>query len=542
MRLPWQKPVQAPVDVQAIKRQATADVLRVLYGSSPMMGATVAQTTGTHKIYAMGEPLQYAMPIAPYKRPGSQVSVKTLRLLADTYDVLRACIQHLKREVTAVPISVRAKDKTKADAAKGRIAEAELFFQTRGGLGGQYTTRDDFEGMMLEDLLVVGASSVYYVPNRGGGMYQCMAIDAATIRPVTDAWGWGEDRAYEQWVQGILVGSYTRDELSYSGLSVNARSYMPYYASPIEWLINAINSALRADEWNRNWLTDGNTPADMIALPETYSNDQVRQFAEYWDAMLGGETKERIKTKFVPGGSQPFASNSRKDQDFQEFELWLLRRTCAIMGCSPAAIGFAGEQYKVSQEGSMESASAFGAGTILQWRKHFYDDLLVRMGFDDLEVTNVIDREEQASERATRNAALIGAGIKTINEARTEEDLDPIPNGDVTLVLITLTPLETAIIPPPDPIELAKATKPPVMGAKPAGKPSTKRAEDLKLWEKKSLARLKSIGRGSCTFDSDSISLTDTEMIYTRLLDAVTAEQVRSLFAEVRLENETETL
>jgi hypothetical protein len=237
---------------------------------------------------------------------------------------------------------------------------------------------------------VVGAGAVFFNTTRGGGLLDAVAVDAATIRPRVDAFGWpgpGEI-AYEQWINGVQVSEgYTREQLLYDGL--NPISYSPYFKSPIEWLVNVVNGALRADGWNLAWLTDGSTPADILAAPESWTPDQIKSFAAYFDGMLAGNSRQRQKTRFVPGGTQRVGSPSRKDQDFQEFELWLMRRCCGVMGVAPAAIGFAGEQYKVSQEGAMDSASQIGSGQLLEFRKHLYDEVLRKLGYDFLEWVDV---------------------------------------------------------------------------------------------------------------------------------------------------------
>ena len=468
MRFPWQKKTDmapgqtAPnltpdiaADPQEIARAVVSEIQRELVSSSPSMIAPNLTPDGTqHGIYKWDNPYNWSIPQPPTRRPGSSVSLMTLRALADNYDPLRAGIQHLKREVMAVPLQVVAKEeKDKSRKTKRAIADATEFITTIGGLGGIGVTRAEFESSLLDDLLIVGAAATYYHPTLDGGVFTVEAIDAATIRPRVDAYGWpgpGE-YAYEQWVLGILIAGFTREQMDFRGAPTNTRTYTPYPASPVEWLINAINSAIRADDWNRQWLINGNTPADIIALPDDWSPQMVRDFADYWDSLLTGDSSARQKTKFVPGNATRMTSNGRKDQDFEVFELWLLRRICAVLGVQPASIGFAGEQYKVSQQDSMQSTSYFGAGVLLEWRKTFYDDLFRRMGIEGIEAQNISSREEDATERATRNFMLTGVPVKTINEARTDEGLDPIEGGDVLLVPYGTIPLEQALQPPTDP-------------------------------------------------------------------------------------------
>ena len=470
MRFPWQKIQPEPnaepsVDLEALARSAAqeaatqavgemgAEIARALIASSPMQGAPVAGTSGSpYPLYAYDNPITYSTPQAPTRRPGSIVTLDMLRRLADTYDILRSCINHLKREVSAVPLEIIAKDPAdKGDTIQKRIQEAKAFFETAGGLGGPGRRRSHFESEIIEDLCVIGSAALYYRPNLGGTLYEAIAIDAATIRPKVDAFGWpGPGEAvYEQWVQGLKIAEFTREQMTFDGIYPVSNS--PYFKSPVEWLINTVNAALRSDDWNLSWLTDGNTPSDLLALPEQWTPGQVREWSEFWDSLYAGNSQKRQKSKFVPGGTQRVGNPSRKDNDFQEFMLWLLRRTCSIMGVQPASIGFAGEQYKVSQGDSMDSTSDFGAGVLLDFRRAIYDDVLGRLGYPDLKTENVTKTEEKAIDRATKNTALVSGGIKTINEARAEEGLDPVPDGDVVLVPSTLRPLEQALEPPEPP-------------------------------------------------------------------------------------------
>ncbi len=476
MKLPWFEkpnklepaPALTPEEMGALIRETAKDaareaatqavegtareLMREMIAVSPMMGAPDPMHTGApFKVYGWDNPLQWSTPNPPQRRPGSMVSINTLRQMADNYDVLRACINHLKREVSAVPIQIVAKESgDDRKSTKRLIKDTTAWFEEPGGLGGIGRRRSQFESEVIEDLCVVGAAALYFARTRGGNLLEVLPIDASTIRPRVDAYGFPgpKEFVWEQWIYGALVQQYTRDDIRYDG--IYPRTYSPYFASPIEWLINAVNAGLRADEWNRRWLTDGNTPAMMLAIPGV-TPAQAQEWTAYFDAMLGGNTQDRQKMKIVPSESTIVQGEHSKDQDFQLFELWLLRRTCAVMGVQPASIGFAGEQYKVSQEDSMESTSQFGAGVLLEWRQAMYNDVLSRMGLADrLTVENVQAVEEKAGERATRNATLVGAGIKTINEARQEEGEKPITGCDEPMMQNTMIPVSVAMQAKPD--------------------------------------------------------------------------------------------
>jgi len=468
-------------------------------------------------MYAFDNPFIYSQPHSPRMRPRTKIDLETLRRLADTYDVMRSCINHLKTEVQAVPIKLVAKDaKDDSDATKRLIDQAAAWLDSRaGGLGGFGLVRRHFEDQIFEDALVIGAFAAFIQQTRTGKPYQVVAIDSATIKPKVDPYGWQHPNdAFEQWVQGVNVRpSISMDELIYDGMY--PVSSTPYYRSPVEWLAGVTISALKADEWNRTWLTDGNTPDQLIAVPKEWTPEQLQTYAAYFDAMLAGQTADRRKTRLVPDGTKPVWTQSRKDADFQQFELWLMRRTCSIFGVQPASIGYAGEQYKVSQEESFSATSQFGVGRLLAMRADLYNDLLERLGYSSLSVVNVTEGEEEPAERTDRLAKAVGGPWMTPNEARQAEGLEPIEGGDDLVGSVKpdeFDDTEGDMADDEDPDE------------------DEQRAADLRRWERKALSRLREHGSPACEFASEWLNEFDRAEISEALSACSTADDVREVF------------
>src|SRR5205085_1778807 len=157
----------------------------------------LAQGSSPFPLYQMDRPISYSTPHSPRKRPDSQVSVDTIRQFAKSYDILRSCINHLKREVQAQKFSIGPRDaKDESDATRERVQEATRFFSKHGGLGDFHQSRRHYELKIFEDLLVIGAFASWKNRTKGGDLLQVLPIDAATIRPRMDAYGWpgpGED-------------------------------------------------------------------------------------------------------------------------------------------------------------------------------------------------------------------------------------------------------------------------------------------------------------------------------------------------------------
>lgn len=513
-----------------------------------------------YPLYKLDNPLWWNTPQNPKRRPDTNMSSETMRRIADTYDVLRACINHLKREVVNTPIRVMARDqKDDSQQTLQHIKDATEVFRTSGIIGGKGYRRAHYESVMIEDVCVLGAFASYFDLTVGGMIKEVINIDGSTIRPRVDAYGWDDKKAYEQWIHGAIIRTFTREELIYDGVFPVAHS--PYFRSPIEWLMSPVTSAIKADEWNRMWLTEGNTPDSLIALPDNWSASQVREFSQWWNELMADSMAERVKMKFVPGGSQRVATNSRKDQEFHQFERWMMLRTCAVYGVQPVSIGMAEGQYRVSQRESMRSTSQFGAGTLMALRKDHYDDILERLGYGNLEVITVFEEEDDAKSLAERTLISVGVPWKSINEARKAEGFPPIEGGDQLMAPIGVRTLEQAMDPKLNGSQLiAEQTKNEAdldpnakaesaggaPGGSPAGKSTAKsnafskstgemkaearRSADLDLWARKAIRRMEKGKSPVCEFISEHIDEELSHNVMQRLAEVTSREEILGLF------------
>jgi len=436
----------SPAEISEIQRGTNSRAISPYDPNTPFQLATqnggkVPSAAAAPPAFAVSDPHRFRPAPDPRFRPYSQVSVDTLRLLGRTYDVLASCIAHLKSEVLQVPVKfVPIDDKDDSEATKKQVKDAAAWFRSAGGLGGYGSTRAEYEGKLLDDLLIVGASAINLGYETRGSLVDgnpdwARAIDAATIAPLVTPYGFapGENEyAYEQKIMGVTTASFTRRDLIYSGLPIFARTDSPYYLSGVELLVMVVFTALKSDEWNRTWLTSGTTPDWWIEVPQDMTTTQYEEWREIFNLMMAGNSAERHSPHMAPGTVKP--GNSRKDQDFQLFEHWLRDRTCAIMGVNPASIGHHGDTFKASQENAAESTEN-RVEMLLQWRKAHYDDLLARKGWPLLECIADLPDGEKASERATRHQIEITTG-RTINEVRREDGLEPIDDPIADQLLI----------------------------------------------------------------------------------------------------------
>jgi phage portal protein BeeE len=391
----------------------------------------VAKENAKNKPYRHDMIWNYNVLTNPRRPPRSVLSIDQLKAFADNCDVLRSCILHLTREVWATKAAFSARDSEMDKAqAKAMIAKANEFFSDFGGpsgLGGMNRWRMHFEYEVVESLCVTGAAAVYLNRSVGGQLLSAECIEAATIRPVIDAYGYSAETPYEQWLMGVPCRKFKADELLYVGLFSQTNS--PFFKSPIEWILMPLLMSMKSDEWNRSLLTDGETLRDIITVPESWTP----QIIGAWLEMMTAVRKQNPRAPMImPGGSTRQGTRTTMDKEFADLDMWLLRRICSLFGVQPASIGYVGEQYKVSQDASMSQTTQYGAAVMIEFRNSLYNWLLIQLGLGELECgTKQDEATETPVEKADRLVKLTGGkAILTVNEARSQEGLEPIEGGD----------------------------------------------------------------------------------------------------------------
>ena len=159
--------------------------------------------------------------------------------------------------------------------------------------------------MLLEDMLVIDAATLYPRFNRGGSLYALDVIDGATIKPLIGEDGRAPeppDPAYQQILKGIPAADFSVEELLY--LPRNLRAHRLYGMSPVEQIALTINIALRRDAATLDYYRAGSTPDAFATLPKEWTADQIRSFQDYFDALMSGNLARQAPDQVHAGGLQ----------------------------------------------------------------------------------------------------------------------------------------------------------------------------------------------------------------------------------------------
>jgi HK97 family phage portal protein len=280
----------------------------------------------------------------------------------------------------------------------------------------------------LEDVLVLDAAAFEVRRNRGGDIIGLDIIDGSTIKVLLDETGRRPRPpapAYEQIIHGRPWRLLTGDELIY--LPRNPRPHKAYGFSPVEQIVTTVNIGLRRQAMQLQHFTEGNVPPGLLNAPDGWSPEQIRQFQEWFDSILAGNTGNRARLVWGPSGAkyQAFKEAPYKD----DFDEWLARIVCYAFSLPPTA--FTPQVNRATAQTAQEAALEEGLAPLLGWVKRLVDGVIQsRMGHLDLEFVWSNSRSIDPKDQAAILSSYVKDGIYALNEAREVLGLRPVAGGD----------------------------------------------------------------------------------------------------------------
>jgi hypothetical protein len=160
----------------------------------------------------------------------------------------------------------------------------------------------------------------------------------------------------------------------------NPRGFKSYGFPPVEQILITINTELRRQTMQLQHFTVGNIPAGMATAPEGWTADQIRQYQDWFDSQLSGNTAERTKIIWGPSGAKYQAFKEPPYND--EFDEWLARVICFAFSLPPT---WAVRQVnRATAQSAEETALEGGLAPLTGWTKRLIDFLIQRMGHSKL--------------------------------------------------------------------------------------------------------------------------------------------------------------
>jgi Phage portal protein len=253
---------------------------------------------------------------------------------------------------------------------------------------------------------------------RGHAGHRCGG--GATIKPLIGEDGRPPDPAYQQILKGIPAADFSAVELLY--LPRNLRAHRMYGMSPVEQIALTVNIALRRDASTLDYYRAGSSPDAFATLPKEWTADQIRSFQDYFDALMSGNLARRRQTKFMPADFKLIEASQPPLKD--QYDEWLARIICYAF--SVPVSPFVSQVNRATGETMRQQATQEGLVPLKAWVKNALDHVIREcMNEPGLEFVWVGDDAVDPLEQAQTLQILVGAGIKTREEARADLGLAP---------------------------------------------------------------------------------------------------------------------
>jgi len=368
-------------------------------------------------VHPVPEERRYDYPVGINTRftpkSGEGVTFGQLRLLADSYDLMRVIIERRKDQVEAFGWELKPLDGL--EGFEDQIQQATKFLK-RPSIEydwGQWLRA------ALEDLLVCDAITIVPRHLNNGRLYSLDLIDPATIKRVIDDRGMmplPPDPAYQQVIKGIPVVNFTSEELYY--WIRNPRTWRLYGYSPVEWIIITVNIALQRQAFTLSYFSEGNIPEALAAVPDNWTTAQIKEFQLYWDDLMTGNMAQRRRLRFIP--MDPSKVRELKQPDHKnEFEEWLARLTCFAFSISASAL--IKDMNRATADTNKEIAEREGLMPTLSFIKARIDYLLQHtMGFENIEFNWKTEGSLDAKAQAEVHAIYLDRKVVTPDEVRVD--------------------------------------------------------------------------------------------------------------------------
>ena len=298
--------------------------------------------------------------------------------------------------------------------------------------------------MLLEDMLVIDAATLYPRSRAAARSISLDVIDGATIKPLIGEDGRSPeppDPAYQQVLHGVPAADFCLRRAALSAAQ-RPRSHRLYGFSPVEQIALTINIALRREAATLDYYNTGSIPDSFATLPKEWTVDQITQFQDYFDALMSGNLGAPAHGQ-VHAGRVPLIE-TRQPPLKDQYDEWLARVICYAF--SVPASAFVTQVNRATSETLRMQATQEGLVPLKAWVKSALDQVIqVCLGERDLEFVWVgddgVDPLQQAqtltsssapaSRRARRRGRIWAWRRRAGRRARSENGTS-IPTSRVT--------------------------------------------------------------------------------------------------------------
>ncbi len=397
-----------------------------------------------------------------YKERPSQITYGTLKAMVWKMPIVSAIIQTRINQIAAFAqpshdrydlgfrIKLRESKKQPTRIEQRYIGDAERLMMHTG-----YTDdprkRDGFEKFLRKlawDTMTYDQMGFEIVPNRKGTPAAWYAIDASTLRLADTASTYmnkdSEDPVeFVQIYDGMIISEYTREELCFGVRNprTDIRLY-GYGVSELEMLISTVTALLWGMEYNQRAFSQGSVHKGILNFKGTIPERQLRSFRRHWYQMLSG-VENAWRTPITNAEDLQWVSMHQNNRDM-EYNAWmdfLIKVACSIFLIDPIEVNF--KYGNTGQKSSMQDthntqkiteSKERGLRPLLRFIAQCINHHIIWPMNPDFEFAFVGLDAFTRGDVADLNTKLVKT-VRTIDELRAEDDLEPLPDGKGEVIL-----------------------------------------------------------------------------------------------------------
>jgi HK97 family phage portal protein len=371
------------------------------------------------------------------------------RAWAERSEWIRAAINVRKSQISQSEWEILKFDPDGPEPDPARIAELKRRFN-------QPNPRNDswrsFIEPIVEDILVLDAGVIEKERTLGRQVTGLWPVDGAKVK-VNAYWAGDPKEARYYFYRQPLDKpvEFLNEDLIY--MMESPATYRVVGLSKLETLQMTVDSELSGHMYNHRQVTNA-APDGMLDLGQGARPEQVNSFKRYWEAEVAGKgamafiggTKD---AKFIP-----FRGDNREMQ-FIEWQLYLVRKICAVFGLSPQDIAITDSVNRATADIQAEQTEDRGLRPLLGLLQEYLTREVVWDPTYGGPENNLCFRftrlnlKESLTRAQINERALGRISWKTPNEARRQDGLQPLDGEqyDSLIALSSLGPVSLADVP-----------------------------------------------------------------------------------------------
>lgn len=297
-------------------------------------------------------------------------------------------------------------------------------------------------GMVLDDILTIDRGAIVKIRNEQGNLVAITPVDGTTIKPILSE-STGTVAGYVQEVDGSIVAYFDKKDVILFRQNLTPDVYMYGYSlPPIEILYKVILSDIFIDKGNLDYYRKGGSiPEGILAIePPSYkegdiypqlSREQLESIQRQLQAIMMGDYTQ---VPILSGGKFTWIDfkGKRRDMQFKELAEFVARKICAVYQVSPQDVGILEGSNKATAEVMASLTKAKGLEPLMATISKGFDEVISEFR-EEKDIKLWFKEDDLEKERDWWNIiqGQLNTGFRSINEARMEKGLEPVPWGDV---------------------------------------------------------------------------------------------------------------